>query len=266
MKKLLFAAVLTLITVGLMAQTPMAGNPATVTNAASTFVQKEITGACRSVSVQFVLTKTSGTIAGKATVQGSLDGTNYTNIDSLTLTDVTTNTLITELSTCPYRFYKVLVVGSGTMGGVLNGYIKASSFGGNSTVQAIKSVYSNALDTVTNTGTKNLTAAKVTLHYRTVSIGITVTKVSGTLAGTITLQGSIDGVNYATIPTAYIETPASQTPYTTGGAATFTVPNYTAPTKIFTIIGSPYVYYRASYTGSGTMVGTIKGNILVQPQ
>lgn len=266
MKKVFIAAFLTLFTVGLHAQTPMSGNPATVTNAAATFVQKEITGACRSVSVQFVLTKVSGTIAGKATIQGSLDGTNYTNVDSLTLTDVTTNTLITEFSTCPYRFYKVLVVGSGTMAGTLNGYIKASSFGGNSTVQSIKSIYSNALDTVTNTGVKYLTSPKITLPYRTVSIGVTVTKTSGTLAGTITLQGSIDGVNYITVPTAFIETPASQTPYTTGGAATFTVPNYSAPVKIFTIIGSPYVYYRASYTGSGTMVGTIKGNILVQPQ
>jgi hypothetical protein len=180
----------------------------------------------------------------------------------MTLTDVATNTQVTEFANNPYRYYRVLVVGSGTMAGTLSGYVQANSFGGSSSVVPLKSVYSLTLDTVTNAGTKTMTMP-VSLAYKTISIGVTVTKVSGTLGGTITLQGSVNGVNYVTIPTAYIETPSGQAPYSVSGAATYTVPDYSAPTKIFTINGSPYVYYRVSYTGTGTMVGTIKGNIFV---
>lgn len=236
----------------------MTGSPATVTNAVATSVKQKVSRASQSVTIQFVLTKTSGTIAGKATVQGSLDDVNYVNLDSLTLSNVTTNTKISTFSGNPYLYYRVLVVGSGTMAGTLNGYILTNSLGGTASASVLKSTYNLALDTVTNTGTKTLTG-RITLPYKTVSVGITVTKVSGTLAGTVTLQGSIDGVNYATVPTAYIETVTSQAPYTVTGAATFTVPDYSAPTKIFTINGSRFIYYRLSYTGSGTMVGTIKG-------
>ena len=43
---------------------------------------------------------------------------------------------------------------------------------------------------------------KVTDTYKQVTIQTVITKVSGTVAGTVTLQGSLDGVNYVTIPTA----------------------------------------------------------------
>jgi hypothetical protein len=261
MKRILFA-LLTLFAFNGGAQSLMTGSPATITNATPISVVKEVKGVAKSVTIQFVVTKATGTIAGKATVQGSLNGTNYVNLDSMTLTDVATNSQVTEFANNPYRYYRVLVVGSGTMTGTLSGYIQANSSGGSSSVVALKSIYSLTLDTVTNAGTKTLTMP-ISLPYKTISIGVTVTKVSGTLGGTVTLQGSVNGVNYVTVPTSFIETPNTQTPYTTGGAATYTVPDYSAPTKIFTIIGSPYVYYRVSYTGTGTMVGTIKGNIFV---
>lgn len=263
MKKICLLAILSLFAIGLNAQALMTGSPATVTNAVAQSVVKEVTGVSKSVTVQFVVSKVSGTIAGKAYVQVSLDGTNYVSIDSMTLTDITTNSQATEIADNPYRFYKVLVVGSGTMSATLNGYILANSFGGSSTVQSLKSVYSVALDTVTNAGTKTLTSARTSLSYKTISIDVTVTKLSGTIAGTITLQGSVNGTNYVTVPTAFIETPSGQAPYSTGGAATFTATNVATQTKIWSIIGNPYAYYRVSYTGSGTMVGTIKGNIFV---
>lgn len=263
MKKLILIAVTALFALGLNAQVLMTGSPATITNTTPASVTKEVTGVSSSVSVQFVVTKVSGTIAGKAYVQVSLDGTNYVSIDSMTLTDVATNSQTTEIADNPYRFYKVQVVGSGTMAGTLSGYILANSYGGSSTIQALKSVINNALDTVTNAGTKTLTSAKTTLPYKTISVDVTVTKLSGTIAGTITLQGSVNGVNYVTVPTAFIETPSGQAPYSTGGAATFTATNVTTQTKIWSIIGHPYVYYRVSYTGSGTMSGTIKGDIFV---
>ena len=263
MKKLFIVAVLSLFTFSLSAQSLMAGSPATIANATPISVTKEVTGVSQNVSIQFVVSKTSGTIAGKAYVQVSLNGTDYVSIDSMTLTDVTTNTQVTELADNPYRFYRVQVVGSGTMAGVLNGYIVANSFGGNSTVQSLKSTSNIALDTVTNGATEVMTAPKLTLPYKTISISATVTKTSGTIAGTITLQGSVNGSNYVTVPTAYIETPSGQAPYSTGGAATFTPTNVASQTKIWTVIGTTYPYYRISYAGSGTMVGTIKGNVFV---
>ena len=263
MKKIFLIAILSLCTIGLNAQALMTGSPATVTNTTPVSVTKEVTGVAKNVSVQLVVSKTSGTIAGKAYVQVSLNGTDYVSIDSMTLTDITTNTQVTELPDNPYRFYRIQVVGSGTMAGVLNGYIVANSFGGSSTVQALKSTSNIALDTVTNGATEVMTAQKLTLPYKTISISATVTKTSGTIAGTITLQGSVNGSNYVTVPTAFIETPSGQAPYSTGGAATFTPTNVASQTKIWTVIGTTYPYYRISYTGSGTMVGTIKGNIFV---
>lgn len=243
-------------------QVKMSGSPATVTNAALTIVVQKVSQASRSVTVQGILTKVSGTIAGKMTIQGSINGVNYVNVDSLTLTDIATNAKVTTFSDDPYQYYKISIVGSGTMVATLNGYILTNGILGNATNIPLKSVFAQQLDTVTNTGTKTMTA-KISGHYRTVSISATATFTTGTLGGTMTLQGSLDGVNYITVPTAFIETPSSQAPYTTTGAATFTVPNYSAPTKIFTVIGSPYSYFRISYAGTGTMVATIKGSLFV---
>ena len=93
---------------------------------------------------------------------------------------------------------------------------------------------------------------KVSNASNTVSIQAVITKTSGTLAGTLTVQGSIDGVNYETVNASLVlPTPA-----------TYTVTDVASQSKMFIITGSPYLYYKLSWTGSGTMVGTLSGYVL----
>lgn len=104
---------------------------------------------------------------------------------------------------------------------------------------------------VTNTGTGTATAT-ITNTYETAAIQAVFTKTSGTLAGTATLQASLDGTNYATVATGA----------TVAGAATYTVTDVASQSVIFIINKAPYKYYRVSWTGTGTMVGTISATIL----
>ena len=79
-----------------------------------------ILGGYNVVSIQPVVTKVSGTIAGTVTVLVSVDGTNYIATgDTLTLSNKTINTTIFKYVGNPYWKYKIHAVGSGTMNGVL---------------------------------------------------------------------------------------------------------------------------------------------------
>ena len=102
-------------------------------------------------------------------------------------------------------------------------------------------------DTVTNTGTGTLTTltAVSPAPAVTTTIWVSVTKLSGTVGGTITLQGSIDGTNWK----------ALNTPNTATALATFTAADASA-TYHWIISGSPMPYYRVSWTGTGTMAAS----------
>jgi hypothetical protein len=106
---------------------------------------------------------------------------------------------------------------------------------------------------VTNTGTGTATLAVVSGKPH-VSILATFTKTSGTLGGTATLQGSIDGTTYETIPTGA----------TLGGASTYTVTDTASQKASFTVKNNAYNYYRISWTGTGTMVGTMSAILLTK--
>jgi len=67
------------------------------------------------LGVQPVITKISGTVGGTAILSRSLDGVNYVNTDTLTLTNVATNTTIFAKVTTPAVYYKLAVTGTGTM-------------------------------------------------------------------------------------------------------------------------------------------------------
>ena len=100
-------------------------------------------------------------------------------------------------------------------------------------------------DTVVNTGTQSKVIA-VTGGYSGVAVQVILTKLSGTGAGTVKVQGSLDGTNYKDIGSAYTITDV------TTQSCTFYV---TAPlpqyVKVLTT-GSgtesilPVVYYRLS--------------------
>lgn len=103
------------------------------------------------------------------------------------------------------------------------------------------SSYSLQLDTVTNTATNYLYIASTNSQVN-LSVQPVVTKISGTIAGTYYLQGSLDGINYLSV---------------LGDSATAT--NVATNTKIWFLATKNYKYYRLAYTGTGTMVGTLKG-------
>ena len=93
-------------------------------------------------------------------------------------------------------------------------------------------------DTIVNTGTTSK-VLKFTGAYSGTTLQVNVSLVSGTGAGTLTLSGSLDGVNYKTIGSAYtITNTATQ-------AAQFTV---TAPLPTF---------IKVSGVGSGTEVAAL---------
>ncbi len=119
----------------------------------------------------------------------------------------------------------------------------------------LKRHYANtdvSIDTVTNTGTNYLgNLVLVSGARQTVTVVITVTKVSGTVAGTITLQGSYDGTNFFAL-----NTPETQTALATKTAADASAIYH------YRLQGNPLPYYRVSWTGAGTMVAKMSAVLL----
>lgn len=76
------------------------------------------------VSIQPVITKTTGTMAGKSYLASSVDGTNYVTVDSLTNTNVTTNTTIWQ-KTSAARYWRIITGGATSVAGTVKAYISA---------------------------------------------------------------------------------------------------------------------------------------------
>lgn len=269
MKKQLIMCVMMLLASFVFAQNSpvtMTGT-ATLTNADTVDLTQTVKGVYGTISFQPVITKYSGTVAGTVLLQGSIDGNNFVDIntDVLTLSNQTTNTKVWTVEGSNYYYYRVRAISTGTLSAQAKCLIYPYSQGGsNHSVSTMLSDISATSDTVTNTGT-GYVQLKVKGTYKSVAIQVVSDKISGTAAGTVTLQGSNDGVNFVTVNTSYLSNLASQAPYTTGGGATLTVTNVATSTKIFVVNGSPYAYYRLSHTGSGTMVSRLSGYILPNP-
>ena len=106
-------------------------------------------------------------------------------------------------------------------------------------------------ETVVNTGTVFLTTGKLQdLAVQQVTVQVNVTKVSGTVGGTISLLGSLDGTNFKAINLADGQT----------ALATITAADATASYH-WRLTGSPFLYYRVSYTGAATMNATFTAQI-----
>lgn len=95
------------------------------------------------------------------------------------------------------------------------------------------------IDTVTNTGVKYQLTGVISGYADILTVQAVITKVSGTVAGSLILQGTLDGVNYITI----------------GSAATPT--DVATQSFSFPLTSHPYIQYRLSYTGAGTMSAKI---------
>lgn len=250
MKKLL--SILCLLTFGLNAQvvSTMVLSATHFTNTTAVTATLQTNVCAENISIQAIATKSTGTVAGSVTVSGSVDGTNYVNQpDTFGLTDITTNAHIFEYTDNKFLYWKVTFLGIGTMDAVPAAYLFSSGLGNKHIAVNMLSPFSAVKDTTTNTAESYVTIP-VGQWYDNITIQSVVTKISGTVAGTVTLQGSIDGTNYQTVDSNY----ANSTSY---------VPtNVTTNTFMFVVTGSPYRYYRLSYTGAGTMSASHRGYLL----
>lgn len=93
----------------------------------------------------------------------------------------------------------------------------------------------SATDTNTNATTTYVTFASIKSKVK--SFQATVTKISGTVAGTVLLQGTIDGSAWVDLNTD-----------------TLTLANQATNTKVWTITSTSYNSYRAKFTTTGTQV------------
>lgn len=276
MKKLFSILTILALSLSLSAQvnkvynfTGVSGSHATkdsVSNAASDTMYIQSQHYAETVSIQPLIATVSGGDTASIFLEASLNNTNWIQVgsDSIHRVTSTNNSAVWVITNNPYNYYRIRTKCKSTGGGAMKLYVKGyfmPNMQSGLTVGTYNmlSAYGKVTDTVTNTGVNTL-LIKVNNWYKTVSIQAIVHKVSGTAAGTVTLQGSNDGLNFVTVNTLYLTT---LVPYfTTGAAATLSCSNVTDQSSIFTLIGSPYEYYRLSYTGSGTMVCTLKGVVL----
>lgn len=110
-------------------------------------------------------------------------------------------------------------------------------------------------DTVTNTGTGTLTSYSQTrTQALTTAFSVVCTKISGTVAGTITLQGSLDGTNFKALTTEDTQT----------SITTATATDVASQVFVWRIKNCPFNYYRVSWTGSGTMAASFTARLIVK--
>jgi hypothetical protein len=88
-------------------------------------------------------------------------------------------------------------------------------------------------DTITNTGTSTK-VLNATAGYSGCIVQVNLVKLSGTGAGTVQMQGSLDGVTYTNVGSAY------------------TITNTATQSAYFNIVGPLPVYIKVLCTGSGT--------------
>lgn len=110
------------------------------------------------------------------------------------------------------------------------------------------------IDTVTNTGTAYVTTKVLeptSQEITSTTIQVVVTKISGIVGGTISLLGSIDGTNFKALVTEETQT-ALATITATDGSSTYH----------WRLKGSPFTYYRVSWTGTGTMAASFSAKLI----
>lgn len=116
---------------------------------------------------------------------------------------------------------------------------------------SLVSQYSNTVDTVTDAGTKYLTVpAAVKGFQKTVSVNLYTSKISGTVAGTATLQYSLDGTNYYALPKDSV----------------YTLTNVSSQSFGWQFKDWGDLYLRIKFVGSGTMANKIYAKVLFRKE
>lgn len=97
----------------------------TVVNTATEYMYMTVSGSYETAAFQVVNTKISGTVAGTCLLEYSVDGTNYITVpsaDTLTNTDIATNSLVWTLTKPEASYYRIKYTGSGTMSAQMKAY------------------------------------------------------------------------------------------------------------------------------------------------
>ena len=95
-----------------------------ITNTGVDTLHYTLTQSYNVVSLQPIVTKSSGTMAGKSYLYSSVDGSNYVLIDSVTNANVTTNTSIWN-KTSAARYWQIITNGATTVTALVKAYISA---------------------------------------------------------------------------------------------------------------------------------------------
>lgn len=67
------------------------------------------------LAVQVNVTKVSGTVGGNIILQGSIDGSNWVNVDTVTAANVDSQALLMVVREYPYAYLRTSYTGTGTM-------------------------------------------------------------------------------------------------------------------------------------------------------
>lgn len=109
---------------GANAQSALQPATDTLTNAATRNLSMKITGSNNVLTFQLNMTNISGTTAGTAFVQGSLDGVRFTTLKGTDTVTLSNSVLVKtwEVARSNYSFYQIHVIGTGTQSTQLKGY------------------------------------------------------------------------------------------------------------------------------------------------
>lgn len=133
MKKIL-AIILSFFLCGMAAFSQTSFNQTTsnptgaITNTSVDTMNITLSASRQSVAIQPVVTKASGTMAGTITLYYSVNGTNYVATgDTFTLTNVTTNTTVFNLTGKAAKYWRITVGGATTVTGTCTAKISVTN-------------------------------------------------------------------------------------------------------------------------------------------
>lgn len=96
----------------------------TLTNTGADTCYYRTTQSYSVITIQPVITKASGTMAGTSILAYSVDGVNYVNSDTLTNSNVTVNTTVWDKQSAA-RYWRIITSGATTVSATVEAYISA---------------------------------------------------------------------------------------------------------------------------------------------
>ena len=107
---------ITFAAVGQALRTPTANPTDTLTNTTGRTQFAIVQGSNSSVTFQSLYTRVSGTAAGTITLQGSIDGVNWSGAlgSAYTITDVASQVATFTVTPSTFQFYRIVVAPTGT--------------------------------------------------------------------------------------------------------------------------------------------------------